>query len=504
MAPLDPLNTQKLTPFQTFFWPVFPHEKKLALYLSSILFLIGGANALIYPFYISFLITSPHSGAEVLGFLRIMGTLPVSILFIMGYSWLYNKFNKLEIVGVAYCISTIFYIVYSFFIFPHMKILNVSPETIAQHMSEYPRIKWLFPIFGNWTISIFYVITDVWLSISISQFFWQTANHLTKTDQACRLYPVFIIFLGLGGIIFALLLDELISYASIFNFHTTTDKLIFILQIVSVVNIVLSFAIVIAFKKTFAHFSSIIQKVKEKTTPISPPSVFEGFRYLIHSKYIFFIFLTLLSSNIIYQLINFLWKSELKTYATMALFYNEFLTNYALWNGIGIVIFAFGTKNFINKWGWFPVAFMTPIISLITALPFFILYYVHHLYGEYKFLFNINPHHLLAIIGAAQSILMTASFSCLYSPIKEMAYIPLDADMKVKGKVAADVLGNSCGKAGSGIIQEGLLSWSGGLDLTIIPYLMWLILGFFGTWFYATYALGKKYFKLIELRKKQR
>ncbi|HUX80619.1 MAG TPA: Npt1/Npt2 family nucleotide transporter [Alphaproteobacteria bacterium] len=502
MASLKPLKHKKLTPFQVFFWPVFPHETKLALYLASILFLIGGTNALIYPFHTSLLITSPHSGAEVIGFLRIIGTLPLSICFVIAYSWLHNKFNKTELISINYAFFIIFYLLYAFFIIPHMTSLNASPARIAQHMAQYPHIKWLFPLLGNWTASFFFVFTEVWLSVTVSQFFWQTANQLTKTDQATRLYPIFIIFLGLGGIVFSLILDGFIAYANTFNFHTTLEKLIFILQIVTIISIPLAFTITILFNYTEIHFSQIDKKVKEQAN-IQPPSVFEGFRYLIHSNYIFFIFLTLVSSEIIYQLINFLWKSELRTYATMALYYNDFLTNYALWNGIGIVIFAFATKNFIHKWGWFTVAFMPPIIGLITAIPFLFLLLFHSMHGKYTVLFNINPHHLLAVIGATQSIMMTAAFSCLYYPTKEMTYIPLDQSMKVKGKVAADVLGGSCGRAGSGIIQEGLLSWSGGMDLTIVPYLTWLILGLFGTWFYSTYSLGKKYLKLVEFSKKK-
>ena len=145
---------------------------------------------------------------------------------------------------------------------------------------------------------------------------------------------------------------------------------------------------------------------------------------------------------------------------------------------------------------------MTSIALLHLGLFLFLLLF-HNMHGKYTVLFNINPHHLLAVIGATQSIMMTAAFSCLYYPTKEMTYIPLDQGMKVKGKVAADVLGGSCGRAGSGIIQEGLLSWSGGMDLTIVPYLTWLILGLFGTWFYSTYALGKKYLKLVEFSNKK-
>jgi AAA family ATP:ADP antiporter len=82
----------------------------------------------------------------------------------------------------------------------------------------------------------------------------------------------------------------------------------------------------------------------------------------------------------------------------------------------------------------------------------------------------------------------------LFDPTKEMAYIPLDQESKVKGKAAIDVVGARLGKAlGSGT-QIGLIALYGSLA-AVTGHIGVILLFIIGAWIWAAKTLGKEFKK---------
>ncbi|HCC25516.1 MAG TPA: hypothetical protein DEP85_08450 [Holosporales bacterium] len=496
MPTSSPSSEQELSPFRTFFWHVYPQETKTVALLCIIFFLIVGTNAFLLPFHTSLLVTAPNSGTEVIGYLRIFGELPLGILYILGYNWLSLHFSKPTVVLINYIGFISIYLLFGFYILSNNNTLIVNPDTIASLMETYPLIKWVFPVYGNWTMSILFVLTEIWAGVPFSQFFWQTANHFTITKEARRIYPLFIISAGSAGIVAIPILKEIIHHVDTYHASSTQQEFNLLFQTISVATLFLSLIIYFLFRLQYKIPPPAEEVTLESRQKEVHPSAINGFHYLLRSPYLIFILLTLLASENIYSIVNLLWKAELLAYDPHTADYNYFLTNYVFLDSVGLFFFAILSRNLINRLGWHKTVYITPLLSLFVGLPFLILFFFFQ-ETQTSSLFGLDSHELLAIFGAGQNALMHSSMSCFYFPTKEMTYIPLPRNVKTEGKAAADILGNIGGLALAGLIQEGLLILSEGTDLTIAPYLIVFLFFLFWLWIYATRKMDRKYSVLL-------
>lgn len=104
----------------------------------------------------------------------------------------------------------------------------------------------------------------------------------------------------------------------------------------------------------------------------------------------------------------------------------------------------------------------------------------------------------LVILGAVQNVMSKSMKYALFDPTKEMAFIPLDSESKVKGKAAIDVVGSRLGKSGSAWLQAALIDLFGAgsiLNVTgiITPIIFFFVVG----WLYAVRELNKEFTVLV-------
>ncbi|CAM9882700.1 unnamed protein product [Heterosigma akashiwo] len=77
-----------------------------------------------------------------------------------------------------------------------------------------------------------------------------------------------------------------------------------------------------------------------------------------------------------------------------------------------------------------------------------------------------------------------------------MAYIPLDAEQRVKGKAAVDVIGNPLGKSGGSFVQQFMIFAFGSLAAST-PYLAIVLVAIVSMWIYAAKALNKLFIEAM-------
>merc|ERR1719217_804126 len=98
------------------------------------------------------------------------------------------------------------------------------------------------------------------------------------------------------------------------------------------------------------------------------------------------------------------------------------------------------------------------------------------------------------LIGTVQNVANKVTKYSLFDPCKEMAYIPLGPEAKVKGKAAIDVLGARLGRSMGSATQQLLVFLVGGTSGSIMncaPYLGACYVTAIAAWSNAVSVLGR-------------
>merc|ERR1711970_453903 len=108
---------------------------------------------------------------------------------------------------------------------------------------------------------------------------------------------------------------------------------------------------------------------------------------------------------------------------------------------------------------------------------------------------SVSPLLLSVLVGTAQNVGTKATKYGMFDPTKEMAYIPLDAEQKTKGKAAIDVIASRMGKSGGSLIQQFLIPFLGTLS-ACAPYIGLFLGAITVAWILAVRRLNVRFLAL--------
>jgi AAA family ATP:ADP antiporter len=502
------MTQAKTTPefgrWRSFFWPVHGYELKKLLPMFFMFFFISFVYSILRNTKDALLVTAPGSGAEAIPFLKVGGVVPAALIFMIIYAKLSNVLSKEKLFYATITPFIVFFLLFAFVLYPGKEYLH--PTEFADKIQAYLPIglSGLVATIRNWTYSLFYIFAELWGSFILSLLFWGFANDITKVTEAKRFYALF----GLGAnlaLIAAGPALQLITKTESTNVVLGVDPWQTPLNYLTAVAVGASLMVMAIYRwintnvLTDARFydqTELARAKKEKPKM----SMGESFKFLIKSKYILCIAIIVLSYNISINLIEVTWKNQVKELFPNKSEYLSFMGQYSTILGIvTIFMMLFVASNVMRRFGWKIAAYITPVVILITGIGFFSFVVFKEPLTPWLSQFGVTPLLIAVIFGTAQNIMSKSSKYSLFDPTKEMAYIPLDQESKVKGKAAIDTVGARLGKAGGSGIQLGLISVFGSLSV-VTPQIGIILLLIVLAWMWAIRELGDKEFKKLEAK----
>ena len=496
-------SSEEFSGWRKVLWPIHNHELKKFVPLGLIMFGILFIYTLLRDTKDTLVVNA--AGSSLIPFLKFYCVTPSAILFVIFYAKLTNVFSKEKVFYAVVTPFLVFFAAFAFVIYPNLHLLHPSPDLIARLHDSYPSLSGFINVWAYWAFSMFYVLAEIWGSAMIALMFWQFANQVVRMKESKRFYGLFVVIGNLSLIlsgqavkfcssgIKAYFPEEYAWQVSIYLLMTLVVIIgLFVMAVYRWMHLV-----VLTDPKYYdeAESSNKPKKKKEK------PSLGESIKIITKSPELGLIAILIMAYGVTINLVEVQWKEQLKFYFQGDKgAYNGFMGDFSTWTGIVTILFSlFIGSNILRMLSWFKAAVVTPLIILLFGGTFFCFILatdiaaLKGMVNSFLQVLATSPLAAATFLGAGIVVLSKAIKYSLFDPTKEMAYIPLDNEVKTKGKAAVDVIGGRSGKAGGAFVQSTLLSILATTEVILIaPFTFVVFLIICVAWVFAVKGLSRK------------
>lgn len=468
--------------FRALLWPIHDYELKKFLPLGFIMFCILFNYTLLRDTKDTLVVNA--AGAGLIPFLKFYCVTPAAIVFVIIYAKLCNILDKEKVFYAVVIPFLLFFGAFAFIIYPNFDILHPTATTINNLSIKFPKFVGFINIYAFWSYSAFYVLSEIWGSAMIALMFWQFANEIVRMNESKRFYGLFVVI----GNVSLILSGQVVRFCSqnikeYFPVNPWKYSLYFLMGTVIIMGFVAMFVYrwmnteVLTDPKYYDGAIKTNKKKKEKL------GLSESFKIIMKSKELGLIAILIMAYGITINLVEVQWKEQLKFYYSGDRgAYNAFMGNYSTWSGIITILFSlFIGSNILRAMSWFKAAILTPLVILVGGTLFFCfilsndLNLIKNLVNSLLSTLTTTPVAAATFLGAAIVIISKVVKYSLFDPTKEMAYIPLDDELKTKGKAAVDVIGGRAGKAGGAFVQSTLLAVMATTNVLSIAHIAFVV-----------------------------
>ncbi|KAF8818406.1 Npt1/Npt2 family nucleotide transporter [Rickettsia endosymbiont of Cardiosporidium cionae] len=435
--------------------------------------------------------------AEVLSFIKLYCMTPIAAICLIIYIKLLEYYTLDKVFYYFITAFTVFYLIFVFILYPNAELIHISANKVQEIGDKYPYLKWYILLFGNWSYILFYSLSELWGNIFYVLFFWQFVNEIIDFKQAKRFYTLFAFIGNSSLVLVGIIMIQLSDTKNYFNQYFVDIDSKFLLSQISVSMLACSSII------SCIILSAIIRDIKDSKLLKNSNNIFiavqkkmnlsEGFKYISKSKYLWLMLICSASFSLSIDLVEGVWKSKIKELYPSINEYALFTSTYILWTGVVIMIITVIGNNLMRRYSWFVTAVITPIIIMSTgSIFFFLVIFEKDLYRIVtdKGLLILPLLSLSVFIGAVQNVLSKGVKYSIWDSSLQMLYIPLNVELKTKGKAAVDVISPKLGKSLSGLIQSLIFTFTAYTTYGSISYILMILFVIVCViWIYSVYKV---------------
>jgi AAA family ATP:ADP antiporter len=487
---------------RTIFWPVHRSEVKKVLSMLLLLFLLCVSYGVLRNLKDTIILTAKNSGAEVIPFIKVWGMLPGVFLATWFYTRLRRVFSKENVFYIILSSFLVYFLLFAFYLYPHSQELHLDKAGDWLGTVLPKGFKGFIALVRNWTFTSFYVISELWAVMVLTVLYWGFANDTTQVNEAKRTYGILNIGSNIAPIMggsLALAFSNSISLPFLSSitdqWNHTICQLIILIVVLGGASMGLYYWI---HRRIIPPSQQKTSLSAEEPTEQKKPrlSMRESVKYILRSPYLVPLAIIVLGFNISINFADVLWKEQLKRFFSDP---NEMLEHMSkITVGIGILATVGGVffSLLVTRLGWTFTAIITPLIMTTMAIGFFTFMFCGDaLMALSSTLFGVTPFAMTVYCGSLQNCLSKASKYSVFDATKELAYLPLDAESKLKGKAAIDGLGSGIGKSGSSLTYQGFIILMGSVALST-PYIAGILFVVLLAWIFCVVSLGKQFKKM--------
>lgn len=482
-------------------WPIRSYELLKFVPMALLMFLTLLSYNVVRSIKDSLIMTK--IAPEVISFIKLWLEMPAGILIVLLYSFLCNKMSTEKVFRIILSMFLLLFFVFGYIAYPNHSSIHPSSEVVSHYATLYPHLKWFIRLWGQWTFVAFYVLGELWPLVIFSLLFWQLANKITKTEEARRFYSFFSFFgqsnLLISGSIIIYFSDKK-NFLSQYFFYSTNPTETMIKSLMCIVLVAGVCCLLLHFfieKKVMADS----RYFQYQNTPAKLElSMKESVGTILKSRYLWLTCILMISYSMSMNLIEGLWFSKVRNYYQTTEKFIHYQGTVLMWTGAFTMVCSLIGSSIIRYLGWFWGAVITPIMIVSVGSIFFIFcLFEHQLSYLLLAITHASPAFIIVFIGGLQNVLGKGTKYSLFDASKEMLYIPLNDELKTKGKAAVEVVGAKIGKSSGAIMQFLIFTiFPNAVYEDLVPFLMTLFIAVCAFWIYGVAILSKAYAKLLE------